>query len=166
MKAIRVSYRAVFRQPIGRLNPAGFKMPAEVRIEVFGTGEHWKARNLDTGSIIGAKAPTPLRAQQSIAECFAEQIAEWQMWAPAGENGAEIEVNPDQIIDLDNGRYQIRGPEDLTHIAPAGEYSPRKMTAACGATIAGKNVISIRANVTPTCQKCAEIYLQEHPKGL
>ena len=49
MRAIKVTFRAVFRQPIGALNPMGCKINAKFPVEIFGEGERALARKEQNG---------------------------------------------------------------------------------------------------------------------
>src|ERR1017187_9812623 len=46
VRAIKVTYRAIFEQPIGALNPMGLKLPGDIPVELFGGPTRWQARPL------------------------------------------------------------------------------------------------------------------------
>ena len=48
MKTIPITYRAIFEQPTGPLNPIGAKLPGPQPVEVFRKGEFWKGRELSS----------------------------------------------------------------------------------------------------------------------
>lgn len=77
MRNIRVTFRAVFQQPTGKLNPMGLKMAVSVPVEIFGQDGNWKAR--DPSRIANAfarlgKFNTAEDAKREIARSFATQL--------------------------------------------------------------------------------------------
>ncbi len=48
LKTIPITFRAIFEQPMGPLNPMGLKVPGPHPVEVFKKGPFWYARELST----------------------------------------------------------------------------------------------------------------------
>ncbi len=175
MRQIKVSYRAVFAQPIGVLNPMGLKLPAPCPVEVFGAGEKWRARELLTAKRQVyeklSKFASAEHGKQIVAESFAEQLRPWQMWgtipAIAGQSTTqERMLEPDEIHVCGDGKVLIKEADDLLHIihAPTLEPGAKIPHAACGARVKAESFISTKANVRPTCKACAEVW-EQHYKG-
>lgn len=182
MRAIKVSYRAVFEQPIGVLNPMGLKLPGPCAIEVYGTGDRWKVRTLTgvqfkkLGEHPGASA-----AMHVVQECHAKQLEPWQMWGtppspadpPAGYDFNARLILPAEVKALVKEgieRVYWLEPEDFTHIihAPNVKLPDGKIRgadwippAACGAHVKVDHFINNKANVEPTCKGCALVW-REH----
>jgi hypothetical protein len=164
MRAIKVTYRAVFEQPIGKLNPMGARLPGPVSIEIFGSGERWQAREIAGGILtrLGKLGPTSY-AQSEVAAVFERQTQAWQMWGtPPGET-AERMLTPEELADI-GGKVFFKQAEDYTHIIHAQSIPPgaRIPPAACGAQVNAKCFISTKANVEPSCKGCAEVWKREY----
>ncbi len=175
MRQIKVSYRAVFAQPQGPLNPSGFKMAGRFPVEIFGHGESWQAREIATPQRVVYKKfkkfASPENAMGIVAEAFYAQLEPWQIWgmppidhAKARDfNPVERLLSPDEIQVLQDGRVLWKEAEDYTHILHAPDHTNMKAgmpPAACGAKVSGKAFVNNRANVEPTCKKCAEVWRQ------
>lgn len=173
MKTIRVTFRASFRQPIGVLNPSGFRLSAVCPVEVFG-GDHgrWYARELASPrrtlyDKLGHFA-TAESGQAIVRQAFEDQVQPWQIWGVPPDSMPPLErlLTPDEICDLGDGKWGWYGPEDRTHIIHAPNIPPgaKIPPAACGAKVDAKHFISTKANLEPTCPRCAEIYRKEYAK--
>ena len=183
MRAIKVTYRAVFQQPIGpELNPMGLRLPGAFPVEIFSRGEsNWLVREIASayrreykrlGKFVSLDA-----AKFGVKEVFERQIADWQIWGipplgtlPAMEqlnsNGkpAERMLTPYEISSLGNGKWAWIDPEDRTHILHGPLIDPKLKipNAACGAQVNAKAFISTKANVEPSCRECAEVWKREY----
>ena len=176
MKTIKVSYRAVFEQPIGVLNPMGLKLPGPQPVEVYKQGAEWKARELSTarrrpferfGKFVSLE-----NAQSSVMNAFREMKGPWQIWGiphmtPAQKSdhvGQERQLTPAEVCDLGDGNAGWYTAEDRTHIIHMPSVPPNKHVppAACGAELPAKCFINNRANVEPTCPECAEVWRREY----
>ena len=175
MRTIKVTYRAIFEQPIGPLNSMGVKLPGIFPVEIFGTGEKWQAREIASPNRhVYAKLDkfASLHHGMTVVEqSFERQIEPWQMWGtpPSEEHhGAQIGVErlllPDEVCDLGNGKMGWRQAEDYTHIihAPTIPDGARIPPAACGAKVKADCFISTKANVEPTCKECVKVWRREY----
>lgn len=127
MKPIRVTYRAVFRQPIGPLNPMNLKMPVSMTIELYeAPGKRWKARECDTGKkrpIEPAGESANLQsAQEAVKGLFQECLLPWQMWGdpsmaipveligePRYKPGLRV-IQPEEV-EIRDGKVYFKLPE-------------------------------------------------------
>lgn len=168
MKQIKITYRAIFEQPTGKLNPMGCPFKGLFPVEVFGSGEKWRIRELSSArreefKILG-KWPSPGAAQQTAAANFKRQVTEWEIWGdPTGKD--ERPLDPSEIHQAD-GKTYFRTPEDYSHIlhAPAIDTAAKVPPAACGAKVPAAAFINNRANIEPTCKACAQVW-REHYRG-
>ncbi len=166
MRQIKVSYRAVFAQPIGILNPMNLKLPAPCPVEVFGSGQTWQARELITSRrAVYEKFKRFSSAQNgmvTVAVAFAEQLR------PGTVNGKPTSIErllePEEIRILPDGKVLWKEAEDYTHIIHAPTLPPgeRIPSAACGRKVPAKAFINCRANVEPTCKGCADVWKREY----
>jgi hypothetical protein len=170
LKQIKITYRAVFEQPLGLLNPMCLRIPGNCPVEVFEAGTGWKVREIASPrrqvyEKLGA-LPGIEYARKTVENSFKKQIEPWQMWATPPGSTQERMLLPFEVRWIPKeGRdraYWLE-PEDYTHILhaptiPAGAKIP---PAACGAKIPTNSFISNRANVEPTCSKCAKVW-REH----
>lgn len=170
MRAIKVTYRAVFQQPIGPLNPMGLKIPGEFAVEISGSPvAGWRAYSLAPRHVyekLGRFASFD-HAKTELAAAFRKQTQDWQIWGvvPAQDSlSAERMLTPDELIFQPDGKVFIRQAEDYTHIIHAQTIPPgaRIPPAACGAQVNTKCFISTKANVEPTCKGCAEVWRREY----
>lgn len=176
MRLIKVTYRAVFEQPQGKLNPMGCKLPGPCPVEVYGGGQNWQVREIATSARrLCAKLGTFTsheRACNSLAEVFAHQTEPWQTWGTPpperiGERTSERMLEPWEIAELStsSGRKTFwKQAEDFTHIlhAPTMDPGAKVPPAACGAKVRADCFINNKANVEPTCRKCAEVWRQHY----
>lgn len=177
MKTIPITFRAIFEQPMGILNPMGAKLPGPQPLEVFRKGEFWWVRELSTGrrqvfERLGKFSGSD-SAKQGVENSFAKRLQPWQIWGapPISESEArgfrhtERPLLPDEICDLGDGKAGWFTAEDRTHIIHPPSYpkETRVPPAACGATGLNpqKCFVNNRANVRPSCPACAQIW-QEH----
>lgn len=167
MRNIKVTFRAVFHQPIGRLNPLGLKVPTDIPVEVYGTQGNWRVRN--PSRIANAfdrlgKFASAEDAKREIARSFARQVEEWQVWGTPPHTDQEQMLTAYDVADLGEGKWGYIQDEDRTHIihAPAVPLTARIPPAACGASVNAKCFINNRANVEPTCRGCAEVWRKEY----
>lgn len=171
MRAIKVTYRAVFQQPIGRLNPMGLKVPGDIPVELFGQGEQWQAREIsriaNAFTRLG-RFSGPDHGKKEVTASFERQIQPWQIWGTVPGNGKdalteERILSPDELV-FQKGKAFLRTAEDYTHILHAPTIPPgaRVPPAACGAQVNAKCFISTKANIEPTCKPCAEVWRREY----
>lgn len=169
MRNIKVSFRATFEQPIGRLNPLGALVRGPQPLEIFGHGERWQIRAIAAGTRAVFKIGTFATvddAKRTIASLFKEQLQEWQVWGipPEPPGALEQMFTAYEVSDLGNGKWGFVQDEDRTHIihapsVPPGAHVP---PAACGAQVNTKCFINNRANVEPTCRGCADVWRREY----
>ena len=183
MRAIKVTYRAVFQQPIGpELNPMGLKLPGTFPVEIFSRGEsNWLVREIASayrreykrlGKFVSLDA-----AKFGVRQVFEHMIEPWQIWGipPFGTQAAAEQLNSNgksverlltayDISDLGNGKWAWIDPEDRTHILHGPLIDPKAKVpnAACGASVNAKCFISTKANVEPSCRECAEVWKKEY----
>jgi hypothetical protein len=175
MRAIKVTHRAVFQQPIGpELNPMGLKLPGTFPVEIFSRGEYYLVRE-----IASARRQVYERLQKfssldaakfGVKQVFQSMIEPWQIWGvpPFGtqKDGDYTErlLTPYDISDLGHGKWAWIDPEDRTHIlhGPLIDPNLKVPNAACGAQINAKCFISTKANVEPSCRECAEVWKKEY----
>lgn len=171
MRNIKVSFRAVFEQPIGALNPMGLKLPGPVAVELSKTGAMWTAY-----SIASAKRQpfdklykfTGLEGgKNNVQSSFKTMLQPWQPW---GKPPGEFVERPleawefQALTGAHEGSFLWRDPEDYTHIlhGHAMEKGDRLPSAACGQKVKAEAFINTRANVEPSCKGCAEIWKKEY----
>ena len=173
MRAIKVTFRAVFEFPIGKLNPMGLRIPGPQPVEIFGNGESWKVREIASprhqvfeklgrfGSVEHAKA--------EVQQAFQRFVEPWQMWGTVAGDGTsalavERILTPYDVVSLGNGKWAALDPEDRTHIIHAQTIPPgaKIPPAACGASVNAKCFISTKANIEPSCKGCAEVWRKEY----
>lgn len=176
MRQIKVTYRAVFAQPIGILNPMNLKLPAPCPVEIFGSGDKWQARELITARRAVyeklKKFSSAENGKTIVAEAFGEQLRPWQMWGTVPMEAAMLRdfkpverlIEPDEIKVLSDGRVLWKEADDYLHIIHAPTLPPgeRIPSAACGAKVRADSFINNRANIEPTCKACAEIWRREY----
>jgi hypothetical protein len=177
MRSIKVTYRAVFQQPIGALNPMGAKLPGAFPVEIFQRGASWLAREIQSPrrnvyeKLLGKFASLE-HAKAEVCRSFEKQMQDWQIWGtppqdgPALSDALSIErmLTPDEICDLGNSQFGWIQAEDRTHILHGPLIDPKLKVpnAACGAQVNAKCFISTKANVEPTCKVCAEVWRKEY----
>lgn len=171
MRSIKVTYRAVFQQPIGILNPMGVKLLGEFPVELFQRGASWIAREIQSPrrQVIEklGKFASLERAKAEVCRSFEKQARDWQIWGtPPRDGPASIErmLTPDEICDLGNDQWGWIQAKDRTHIlhGPLIDPNLKVPNAACGAQVNAKCFISTKANVEPTCKACAEVWRKEY----
>jgi hypothetical protein len=168
VRAIKVTYRAVFQQPIGKLNPMGLKIPGEIPVELFGGPTRWQARPIDRIANAFTRLGTfgaPSEGQSILEQAFAHRLTEWQMWGTPPSEKEERILQPDEVvIGTAPFRVSFKQAEDYTHIIHAQTIPPgaRIPPAACGAQVNAKCFISTKANVEPSCRECAEVWRREY----
>jgi hypothetical protein len=166
MRAIKVTYRAVFHQPIGALNPMGMKLSGPIAVEIFGSGERWQARELTSGAVFVrlGRFGSAMHAKSEVPTSFERQSEPWQIWGrPPNENQERMLTAAEVVIDA-HGKVFFKQAEDYTHIIHAQTIPPgaRIPPAACGAQVNAKCFISTKANVEPSCKACAEVWRREY----
>ena len=173
MRAIKVTYRAVFQQPIGKLNPMGLKVPADFPVEIYpAPSGHFNLYSLAGAKrrAYGVSFASFAHAKEEMGQFFERQVQDWQIWGivpvsrTSGVVTEERMLSPDEIVIDSHGKAFFKGPEDYTHILhaptiPPGAHVP---PAACGAQVNAKCFINNRANVEPSCKACAEVWKKEY----
>ncbi len=178
MKAIKVSWRAVFRQPIGVLNPLGAKLPGPFPVEIFGGGEKWQAREIASSKrVVYTKLPkfaSVSNGKVTVAACFYQQVEPWSMWGsplPISEwhdknqnPAAERVLLATEVKDLGDGKYGWYTSEDFTHIlhAPTMQPGSGMPPAACGAKVPANCFVNNKLNIAPSCLGCLEVWEREY----
>ena len=175
MRAIKVTFRAVFEQPLGSLNPMGVKLPGPMPIELFESGKSWVARSISLNGRRGAIYEKLGRffslehAKREVRDHFARQTQVWQVWGDAPlPDSPELAENrmltPYEVADLGEGKFGWIQDEDRTHIIHAPTIPPgaRIPPAACGAQVNAKCFISTKANIEPSCKECKEVWEKEY----
>lgn len=168
VRNIKVTYRAVFRQPIGLLNSLGSQIAGTFPVEVFGAGEKWQAREIATPVRVVYKKlyhfTSPIQGMMEVERNFEERLEPWQVWGKPPNELQERMLLPGEIVDLGSGKMAWRDAEDFTHIlhGPLIDPAARVPNAACGAKVNAKCFISTKANVEPTCKGCAEVWTKEY----
>jgi hypothetical protein len=176
VRIIRVTYCAIFKQPIGKLNPTGMKFPVECPVEVFQNGDSWKLRNVGSRTVYDKLGHHPNAATaMATAEVNFETVVEpWQMWGTppcSGQMAKEHKhvarmIEPHEVAILPTGVVCWKELEDFTHIIHAPTMDPKHKipTAACGNQVDAKAFINNRANLEPTCKGCAEVWRKEYQR--
>ncbi len=166
VKTIPITYRAIFEQPTGPLNPIGAKIPGPQPIEVFRKAGFWYARELSTSKrnvfVRLGNWSNHAAALRGVEESFVRRLQSWQVWGTPPDSPVECPLTPDQFEDLGDGKAGWYESRDRTHIMHKSDGS-RKPPAACGATDTG-NFISNRANVEPSCKECAKVWKEHYKK--
>lgn len=173
MRAIKVTFRAVFENPIGALNPMGLKIPGPQPVEIFGQGERWQVRAISSPrrqvfEKLGRFSSVE-HAKSGLSEVFEKMLEPWQLWgtvAGDGDRSLAVEriLTPYDVVSLGNGKWAALDPEDRTHIIHAQTIPPgaKIPPAACGASVNAKCFISTKANIEPSCRGCAEVWRKEY----
>jgi hypothetical protein len=173
MRAIKVTFRAVFQQPIGKLNPMGAKIGGPMPVELFPSLGGWVARYISPdgtyrGSIYNklGRFVTLEHAKATVEANFQERLEPWQMWGKPPDSPVEIMLTPYELADLGDGKFAWIDDEDRTHILHAQTipYAAKMPPAACGAQVNAKCSISTKANIEPTCRGCAEVWRKEYQR--
>src|SRR5208283_359749 len=158
MRAIKVTFRAVFQQPIGKLNPLNAKFANPIVVEIVQFGAKWLAREIFSGGVFTrlGRFSSIEQGKAELAANFERQVQDWQIWGRVPDNGDERMLSPDEIVLDSHGKAFIKQAEDYTHILhaptiPPGAHVP---PAACGAQVNAKCFISTKANVEPSCKGC------------
>jgi len=168
VRSIKVTFRAVFEQPIGLLNPMGMRLPGPQPVEIFGNGERWQVREISSprrqifeklgrfGSVEHAKS--------EVQEVFERMRQPWQIWGTMPQEKSERILTPYDVVDLGKGKWAAIDVEDRSHIihAPTIPAGARVPPAACGASVNAKCFISTKANIEPSCRECAEVWRKEY----
>ena len=173
MKNLRVTFRAIFEQPIGKLNPMGCNLPRPQPVEIFGQGEKWQAREIASPRrVVYAKLGRFMsldHAKREVEAVFKRKVQGWQPWGSVpGDSQTALVVErmltPYDFADAGNGTFVLLQDEDRTHIihAPTIPQGAKVPPAACGASVNAKCFINNRANVEPSCRGCAEVWRREY----
>jgi len=156
MRALKVTYRAVFRQPLGALNKLGVRLACDIPVEIYQSVDKWIARRPGTRSDF-VEIPAAMSQESmktSVQQSFETQVSEWQMYKPDGEV-----VQPGETKVNGNGTVMLLEPEDFTHIQhpdPACAPENKKLARArCGGTFKHQAFASTLENAPPpTCAIC------------
>lgn len=175
MRAIKVTYRAVFQQ----LRMSAMKCSAAVNVEVVqsGAGE-WFSRSPDTGVEFKFTRQQSAEAAKKEAESrFEIMISDsWWITGKPPDESARRPLEPEELVERD-GKMYILEPNDFTHIfdseaskKPENAAQLSKMDidhvwpAACGQLPRLRHFVSTKAKVPPTCRQCLEIYQKEYAR--
>jgi len=168
MRAIKVTFRAVFEFPIGKLNPMGLHIPGHQPVEIFGGGERWQVREIATArrqvyAKLG-KFMSVEHAKREVQAVFQQFREPWKPWGKPPDSPVEIMLTPYELADLAHGTFGWIQDEDRTHIIHAPSIPPgaKVPPAACGASVNAKCFISTKANLEPSCRECAEVWRREY----
>lgn len=122
MRPLRVTYRAVFRSPLGPLNPLGVHIPVSMTIEVYeARPQVWKSREKDTGKDRGMDSipagSSAAEAQANVRKCFKEQNQDWRMWGSEYAADAKPRIlYPKDVVVKPDGKVCLIEPEDSTEV--------------------------------------------------
>lgn len=168
MKQIKPRYRAVFQQ----LKSVAMKCSAAVNVEVIqrGTGL-WICQSPDTGVEFRFTPMQSAQAAKQEAESRFEIMLSdgWFMMAKPPDGPSVIRLlEPDEYVEKDGKIYWFE-LDDFTHIVdPAKPMDPNNLKAvhpaACGDLPKIGKFVSLKANVPPTCKRCAEVYAERFAK--
>jgi len=167
MKTIPITFRAIFEQPTGPLNPLGCKIPGPQPVEVFAKAGFWYARELSTpkrnvferlGKSSGSDS-----ARQGVENSFVRRLQAWQVWGTPPDSPVPRLLKPDEYADLGDGKAGWYTAEDRTHIIHKSDGS-RNPPAACGQIVPRNTFLVNRANVEPSCPGCAEVWKEHYAK--
>lgn len=151
MKVCRISFRATFSQPLGRLNPIGAKVPGEIEVEVYESKFHiWKFRRPETSYEFDIPQQSSAELARAAAEeLFARQVVPWQMY------GLKRRLEPWEVTER-NERTYVLEPSDLTHV-PDFKNPPKEKRlgrSMCGEELIHDRFIVRGAGVKPSCRAC------------
>jgi hypothetical protein len=166
VRAIKVTFRAVFENPIGALNPMGLKLPGPQPVEIFGQGARWQVREIASprrqkyeklGHFDSIE-----HAQAALKDVFSKMLEPWQLWGAVA--GQERMLMPYDVVSLGSNKWAALDDEDRTHILHGPLIDPKAKVpnAACGVSVNAKCFISTKANIEPSCRKCAEVWRKEY----
>jgi len=151
---MRVTFRAQFSGPTGKLNPSGWKIhqPAPITIEVFRRNKSWVARECDTKEKAELRklgtAPTHGAMKDLVAENFERYLIPWAMFDTDGRRLDEslIQEDPD-------GNFQKRLP---THCAAPNQAGMpgNQFRTECGIEVGAAQIRSKRGQNPPDCGEC------------
>ncbi len=177
VKAIKVTYVGVFKQPTNKLNPSGLRINAECPVEVFLRGGGWCVRSVP-GRVVYEKLgsfPSAQSARDGVRANFAEQVEDWQMWGEPPLTAQQRKdskpllrmIQPEEVTMLPTGVVCWKEAEDFTHIMHTGpglnvDGNAKAFRSACGEDLKPNLFISTKANVEPTCTACAEVWRREY----
>jgi hypothetical protein len=176
MRLIKVTYRNVFTQPIGVLNPMGLKLPGECPVEVFEVGTKWKIREIASPNRrvyekLGEHVNARMAMERAGLSFASGLLGPWMLWAEVPGDGVASLREHRVLLPLEiavitkDGRERVyfKEAEDYTHIIHAPTLDPKQRvpSAACGASVKADAFINNRANLEPTCTGCAAIW-KEH----
>lgn len=179
MRAIKVTHRAVFRQPIGALNPMGCKLPGPFPVELFQRGPHWFAREIASPKPQEYKRLTKMESlsemKRQVEESFESQSEAWQIWGDPLTPSEKLDqrprdgswerlLTPYDILHIGKGKFAAYEPEDRTHIINGKTITAKTRVppTACGLNLPAKCLIDNLANVEPSCHECAEVWRREY----
>ena len=116
---IKIVYRAQFQQPIGVLNPAGFRLAMPMTVEIFKAPSGWMARTANNGYEPYAHVPpqpTAGIAKQQIKLQFEAQLsAFWTMHELLDGKTAKVAAVPFTPADFGvDGTLEL-GPDDKVY---------------------------------------------------
>jgi hypothetical protein len=148
---VKVSFRASFSQPIGKLNPSGFKFPASdlFVIEVFQIGKVWYGRNVIGPIPAFGKHATHGCAKDAVVECFTRQVSPWIFWDCLKD---EV-LDPATIEESPEGKFSRK---IITHIAADNQNGApgNYFHTHCGITVHAHLIRSKRSKDAPDCKEC------------
>lgn len=155
MRALKVTYRAVFRQPLGELNKLGVRLACDIPVEIYQRVDKWIARRpLGPEFVEIPPALSQESMRTNVERCFETRVNNgWEMFGPDGQP-----ILPSQVHVTD-GRVMLLEPEDFTHVQnPNAEDQPenKKLARArCGGVFKHQAFASTLENAPPpTCTVC------------
>ena len=171
MRQIRVVYRAVFQQ----LKSVAMICRAPVNVEVAQLGNGvWISRSPDTGvSFRFTECQSAEAARWEAEDRFVEMLSDgWWMLGKPPDGSLLRPLEPEEYT-MKDGKVYWYELNDFTHIMDP----KRKLTevgsvidkakiwpAACGESPSVKRIISLKADIEPSCPKCAEVYRERYAK--
>lgn len=170
MRQIKVVYRAVFQQ----LKSVAMICRAPVNVEVAQSGGQWISRSPDTGvSFHFTPKEFAETAKKEAESRFITMLSdEWCMLGkpPEGPTSFLRPLEPEEYTvkvgkvfwyELNDFTHIVDPKRELTSIGRIDDKA-KIWPAACGKSPSVKQIISLKANIEPSCTKCAEVYRERY----
>jgi hypothetical protein len=169
VRQIKVVYRAVFQQ----LKSVAMICRAPVNVEVAQSGGQWISRSPDTGvSFHFTECQSAEAAKKEAESRFITMLSdEWAIFGKPPEGPAALRLLEPEEYTMKDGKVYWLELNDFTHIVdPKRELTSigrindkaKIWPAACGESPSVKQIISLKANIEPSCPKCAEVYRERY----